>query len=202
MKSPFLVFEEFASPLMCEELVDLVNFNVPNTDNQGNFVHTPKTSDASEALLFDWLQQALPMIEHHYGVQYRGMERIHFDWFPIGTSAAHKADNSSFVKGKWLRISPRDFSIVLFLSDYQDKPPFDEEFEVYGGKLEFPQHRFSFNPKRGTLLVFPSDPHFIHCISRVFAGDLYMARTFITCQQPFIYDPKLYPGDFSTWFKG
>lgn len=199
-KSPFLVFENFASPNLCEEAVDALNFTVPDVDASGKNVVTVKSSELVENILFERLHQTIPDIESHFGVKYKGTERFKFEWYATESSNAPQCSNSVYTKGKWLRVSPRDFTAVLFLSDYQQQSAFDAEFEVYGGKLEFPQHRFSFNPTRGTLVVFPSVPHFIHAVSKVYAGNLYLAKTHIVCQQPYTYDPGKFPGDFTKWF--
>jgi hypothetical protein len=200
-KSPFYVVEEFVSPLACEELIDLCNFTVPDTNKDGYEVKTSKTSEAAEMLIYERLQMLMPELQGHYGFKYRGTERVSFEWFPEGSQGQFQSENSEFVRGKWLRTRARDFSAILFLSDYQEQTPFEQEFEVYGGKLEFVQHKFGFNPKRGTLIVFPSDPHFINITTPVFAGDLYQARIHFAAQAPYLYNPAGFPGNYTMWFK-
>lgn len=137
----------------------------------------------------------------HYGIEYKGTEPIKFEWYPPGASKPLHAENSEFIKEKWLRVRACDLTAVLFLSDYQNSPAFDQEYEVYGGKLEFPQHQFGFNPNRGTLVVFPSAPHFINQSTTVLAGDLYQARINIVAKAPYLYDPTKFPGNYTVWFK-
>jgi hypothetical protein len=200
-KSPFYVIEEFVSPLMCEDLIDLCNFNVPDTDKDLNDVKTVRKCELAEQLVFDRLQLALTELQGYYQFVYRGTERIDFEWFPEGSSGKFQSENSEHIKGKWVRTRARDLSGILFLCDYQEKTPFETQYEVYGGKLEFVQHQFGFNPQRGTLIVFPSDPHFINITSPIFAGDLYQARIQIAAQAPYLYDPRAFPGNYTTWFK-
>jgi hypothetical protein len=100
-----------------------------------------------------------------------------------------------------VRVRDRDLTAVIFLTDHQDKPPFDPEFEVSGGKLEFPQHGFGFNPERGTMVVFPADPHFLHRTAPVKAGELFQIRLHIATKEPFLYQPDDFPGDFRSWLK-
>lgn len=200
VKSPFYVVEEFISPLLCEELVDLCNFTVPDTDKDLKEVKTTKTSDRAEAIIYDRLMAVLPELQAHYQLLYKGTERVQFEWIPLGAKNEFICENSSHLRGKWLRSKQRDLTAVLFLSDYQDSPTFEQEFEVYGGKLEFVQHKFGFNPQRGTLIVFPSDPHFINITSEVLAGDLFQARIQIAAQTPYLYDPKMFPGNYTSWF--
>lgn len=199
-KSPFYIIEDFISPLMCEELLDVCDFNVPDQDKEGHEVRTEKTCERAEAMLYERLLLALPEIQAHYSFLYKGTERIKFEWFPDGSEGTPHAENSEFLRGKWLRCRQRDITAVLFLSDYQDKTPFEDEFEVLGGKLEFPQHQFGFNPQRGTLVFFPSDPHFINVTSRILVGDLFQARIQIAAQTPYIYNPADFPGNYTTWF--
>lgn len=202
IKSPFYVIEDFVSPLMCEDILDACDFNVPDQDKEGEEVLTTKTSDRAEAAIFNRLQQIIPDLEKYYELEYKGTERIQFEWFPTGSSSQPQSENAVFVRGKWLRVRNRDLSAILFLTDYQDTPPFEGEYEVYGGKLEFPQHKFGFNPRRGTLVVFPSDPHFINLTSAVFAGDAFQARIQMAAKAPYIYDPTKFQGNYLSWFSG
>lgn len=200
-KSPFYVVEEFVSPLLCEELVDLVNFTVPDTNKDGYPVMTHRTCEAAEAVLYERLMLLIPELSAHYALIYKGTERMSFEWFPEGSKGEFVCENSEFLRQKWLRMRARDITCVLFLSDYQDTPPFDGEFETYGGKLEFVQHKFGFNPQRGTLIAFPSDPHFINITTPIMAGDLYQVRIQLAAKTPFIYQPDQFPGNYTTWFK-
>lgn len=201
MKSPFYVVEDFVSPLMCEDLVDIANFTVPDVDPDGRPLVTIRTHDNIQQALYERFYSLIPSLEQYYGFTYKGMEQINVEWLPEGSTLSPHAENSSYVRSKWLRTKHRDFTGVLFMSDYQKSPSFDDEFEVYGGKLEFPQHQFGFNPTRGTLIVFPSDPHFINLSSTVMAGNLYQARFQIASEPLFLYDSTQYKGNFKTWFK-
>jgi hypothetical protein len=200
-KSPFYIVGEFISPLLCESIIDAVNFTVPDKDREGHYIKTSKTSDSAEEVLYERLQLVVPELMAHYSQIYKGTERMQFEWFPEGSEGTFVCENSEFLRQKWLRVRPRDFTGILFLSDYQDNPPFDNDYEVYGGKLEFAQHSFGFNPTRGTLVVFPSDPHFINITSPVQVGDLYQVRIQLATNQPYLYNPRDFPGNYTTWFK-
>lgn len=199
-KSPFYVVEEFVSPMMCEEIIDRANFTVPNTDKDGHEVKTVTTSDLAEEFVYERLMLLVPELSAYYQLQYKGTERMSFEWFPQGSKGEFQSENSQFLRGKWLRTKARDVTCVLFLSDYSENPNFDADYEVYGGKLEFIQHRFGFNPKRGTLIAFPSDPHFINITTPIAMGDLYQVRIQLAAKTPFIYQPQNFPGNFTTWF--
>lgn len=201
VRSPFYVVENFISPLTCEDIVDSLDFTVPNLDKDDNPVETYRTNEFAEQIVYERFLQLIPKLEQYYGINYKGTERVQFEWFPTGSKNEAHAENSNFLRGKWLRTKQRDLTAVLFMSDYHDRPDMEQEFEVYGGKLEFPQHKFGFNPARGTLVVFPSDPHFINITSQVAVGDLFQARIQLAAQTPYIYQPQSFPGNYTTWFE-
>ena len=199
-RSPFFVVQDFISPMACEDVVDVLEFMTPDLDKDEHPVPTLKTSKVAEQVIYERFLQLIPQLEEYYGIDYKGMERIQFEWYPQGSAGEAHAENSNFLRGKWLRTKQRDLTAVLFLSDYQDADTLEEEFEVYGGKLEFPQHKFGFNPTRGTLVVFPSDPHFINITSGIFVGDLFQARIQLAAQIPYLYQPQDFPGNYTLWF--
>jgi len=200
LTSPFLVLEDFMSPMRCEDLVDECEFFVPDTDIGGTPISSRKTCETAQSIIYHRLIQDIPIIESTYSVQYRGMESMEFEWYPTESFGQVRNENSAFINNKWARINTRDFTGVLFLTDYQDNVPFDGEYEVYGGKLEFPRHGFSFNPKRGTLVIFPSDPRFSNATSHVFVGEAVQVRIQMVMTTPYKYDPRQFPGDFRSWF--
>ena len=200
-KSPFYIVDDFISPLLCEEIVDLCNYNVPDTDKEGHHTKTTKPCEAAETIIYERLVHILPALQTHYEFAYKGTERVLFEWFPEGSQGQFECENSEHLRGKWLRSRSRDFTGILFLTDYQETVPFEQDYETYGGKLEFVQHQFSFQPVRGTLVIFPSDPHFINITSRIVAGDLFQARIQMVAKSPYLYDPQQFPGNYTTWFQ-
>lgn len=200
IRSPFYIVEEFLSPLLCEEIIDICDFTVPDLNKEGKVVSTIRSSERSEAIIYDRLSSLLPDIQAYYQFQYKGTESMMFEWYPTGSKGVMGSENSNFVRGKWLRTKHRDITGVLFLCDYQDVPSFEQEYEVYGGKLEFPQHAFGFNPRRGTLILFPSDPHFINFTADIRFGDLFQSRIQIAADKPYLYDPSMFPGNYTQWF--
>lgn len=201
-KSPFLVYLEFISPLLSEKVIDSLGVTTPDLDPKGTPIQMTRHHKPSEALIFERLSIIIPEVEKYYGIEYRGTEEMLFEWFPQGSHGDLRSENSNYLRKKWVRTKDRDISAILFLSDYNDNIPFESDYEVYGGKLEFSQHRFSFNPSRGTLVFFPSGPHFINATSLVQAGDLYQVRIHMAANMPYLYDPKKFPGDYKVWFKG
>ena len=112
-KSPFYVVEEFISPLFCEDLVDQMNFMVPDKDKDGKNVLTVRSSDSVEQALYERVLYLLPELQAHYQFIHRGVERMKVEWFPEGSAGKLQAENSEFVRGKWLRTRARDFTGVL-----------------------------------------------------------------------------------------
>lgn len=202
VKSPFFVIQDFLSPLLCEQIADDINFIYPDKDPNDKPIKSMKSHDRSEEVIFQHLRPYIPKLEKHYGVEYRGTTLMMFEWYPQGCAGEKPhSENSDYIRKKWVRTRDRDLSCVLFLCDYQDHIPFDGDFEVYGGKLEFFQHRFGFNPQRGTLVVFPSEAHFLNGTTAIKAGDLMQVRFHVATTSPFIYQPSDFPGDYTTWFE-
>lgn len=199
-KSPFVVRQEFLSPLKCEEIVDLMDVTTPDVDDYNNILPSIRHNDKGEQIIFDRFQQLFNGIEKYYNVDYRGTEKMLFEWYPQGSKGKLTCDSSEYMNKKWVRTRDRDITAVLFLSDYNESAQFDSLYEVYGGKLEFPTHNFGFNPERGTLIIFPSSPHFINAVAPVQVGDLFQVRIHIATRSPFLYQPGGFPGNFLSWF--
>ena len=199
-KSPFLVRQNFLSPLLCEQIIVAMNPTTPDYDAHGKPLTSIRHNQKAEEMVFDRVSEIVPEMEQHYDIEYRGFERPTFEWYIDGIDEKWKCGNSEYLREKWVRVRDRDLTGILFLMDYQETTPFDIDFEVCGGKLEFPQHQFGFNPERGTLIIFPSGPHFLHRTAPIHAGDLFQVRFHIAAQKPFLYQPSNFPGDYTNWF--
>jgi hypothetical protein len=204
-KSPFYISQDFISQKTCDYIVDASNFIEPDTDPYGKPICANRPLDPHcEQLLFNRLQEIMPEIESHFNIEHRGVERMSITWMPEdnadGTEV--RCGNAAYVRQKWLKNKDRDLTCHLFLSTFNDaaNEGFDPDFEVFGGKLQFPQYDFSFNPQAGTLIVHPSGPHFLHAYSNAMAGDLFYVTFHISSQMPHIYNPKDFPGNYKSWF--
>lgn len=201
-KSPFKIYRQFLSPKICEHICDNLAFSYPDVDTENKPTKMVKHSEYAEKAIFQRLQPLVSDLEQYYNIEYKGTEQIMVEWFSEGVTGKPQCENSHYLKQKWVRTLPRDLTAIVFLSDYQNDANFDSDYEVYGGKLEFPQHGFGFNPERGTMIIYPSVPHFINATAEIKAGELYQARVHIAAKTPFLYDPNKFPGDYRTWFKG
>jgi len=199
-KSPFYVVQDFLTPKQCEIIVDNLGYYSPDLNKEGKPIKMMRHHADSEKIIYNKFKSLIPDFEKYYNFEHRGTEPVTFEFIAEGVEPEAICDSSKWIKKKWVRTKDRDFSAVLFLSDYQEDLPFDSDYEVYGGKLEFLQHKFGFNPERGTLIVYPSSPHFINAISQIIAGDLFLARWYMAGKMPYLYQPADFPGNYLSWF--
>lgn len=143
-------------------------------------------------------------IEDHYkGFTFKGSTKFEFTRLEAGCPGiAPHGENCTFLNGKWAQVKPFDLTCYIALNDTNSKVPFDEQFEVYGGKYQFINHAFGFMPERGTLIVHPSSPHFVNAHNEVRHGTLTFVKFHLVSDNPVLYQPSDYPGDYTTWFKG
>lgn len=205
IRSPFYINQEFISQKTCDYIVEYSKFNEPDEQEPDKYLSKTQMMDPHcEQLLFNRLQEFLPEIEQRFGIETRGVESMTISWHPgecvDGTDI--RCANAAHVKGKWLKNKDRDLTCHLFLSTYNDNvgDGFDPDYEVFGGKLQYPQYDFSLNPQAGTLIVHPSGPHFVHAYSKVLVGDLFYVTFHIKAKEPHIYNPTDYPGTYQQWF--
>lgn len=205
MKNPFLVFKEFISPLQCEEIIIGNNNIYPNYDKHGKVQPVITGNSLAEVRLYPQIvEEVIPVIESHYDVDVKGIKPFSVEWYAAGYDGTkhQRCENSVYLNGKWTRSNSNDFTGVIFLNDYRDTSPFDSDYEVYGGKLEFLTHDFGFNPERGTLIIYPGSPNFINTTSTVYAGSLTQIRFHVATHELFVYDQSKFSGSYKTWFKG
>ncbi len=189
------------SPKVCEYLCDKVGFTDPDYDEKTKVaLKMTKFDQEVQNAVYDRFEKKIPEIELYYGCKHKGTEQMMVEWFAETSVGESQSENSRYLNKKWIRTRNRDLTGILFLSQYHDGADFDSDYEVYGGKLEFFQHKFGFNPERGTLIMFPSVPHFINATAQIQAGELYQVRFHMITQEPYMYDPSKFPGDYRSWF--
>ena len=196
IKSPFLIYPNFLSPLMCGDLT--TNHKLIEEDD-GLCLLKAKLDLTS--IITDKINEIIYDIMSHYDIEILDITPPMFYELKQNSINKPQCDSSRFLNEKWVQVFPRDLSGYIALCNYNDKVPFDEKFEVYGGKLEFPQHDFGFNPQVGTLILYPSGPHFIHQHTVISYGDLFYIQFFLKSNVPYLYSPEHFPGDYTTWFK-
>ena len=203
VKSPFMVFQDLISPLVCEQIVNRIHVNEPVIDQNGYPEKMERFHAECEDLIFTKFKPHIPAVEQHFNMKYRGTESLLFQYFPVSADMAekHGCANSHFLRKRWVKVKDRDITGILWLKDYNDKTPIDLRTDVYGGKLEFPQYGFSLQPQRGTLVLYPAYPNFITAISQVLVGELYCVRFNISADGVWLYQPENFPGTWSDWLK-
>jgi hypothetical protein len=201
-RSPFIVIPDFVSPLTCEDIVDRLAITFPDVDENGRPKKSVMGNRLSQLRLSDYLGEVCDIVEDYYDVSLQGVQPLQFEYYPTGCPATQPlSENSIFTGGKWVRSNNKDFVGILFLSDYQDRVPFDPDYEVKGGKLQFPTHNFGFNPKRGMLVIFPGDEYFVYNTAGIDAGNLFQVKILMSADTPYVYNPNSFPGNYEVWFK-
>ncbi len=205
VKNPFLVIENFLSLALCEDTIHDMNCVIPSYspgEKQELILQYVQVDEYLEEIMLAKLQPYLKKLEQYYSVEVDKVENITFEWMTEGCVASSPhSENADFIQRQWVKTRNYDFTGVLFLVDHAQLPEeFDANFEVLGGKLEFPQHHFGFHAQRGSLVIFPSDPHFINLNSDIQAGELFQVRFQISTKEPFLYNPKQFEGNYAKWF--
>ena len=206
MKSPFIIAQDFLSPLLCEKMIDSIKVEQPDTDVEGDPKKLERHVLELEYDIIERFRDLVPQIEERYDCEYRGLEKPLFQYFPENAKVPAEppgCENSKFVRKKWVMHKDVDLVGFIWLKDFNDNIPLDPRHEVFGGKLEFPAYNFSLVPQRGTLVMFPAGPHFITVISPILLGDLYQIKLNVCVTQKqgghWFYQPQQFPGTWQDW---
>lgn len=143
-----------------------------------------------------------PLIEQRYGTTVVGEPHLLFQQYWDNDRAPAEgmgAEGWKYMRKKWTKVKSVDLVGFIWLKDYHDSVPLDPQFEVYGGKLEFPAFNFSLVPTRGTLVLFPATPHFVTATSHVLLGTLEQVKVTMQFEPGWQYDPAKFPGTYTDW---
>jgi len=200
-KSPFLIIKDFISPLDCETIVSAVSQHFPDVDGEDADLKTILTNPLYEKRIWGRLEEYFEYIEDYYTVEIDSLSKMDLEWYPEQcVQEPLHCENSMYINKQWKIINDKDFTVIVFLKDYNNSKDFDNDFEVYGGKLEFVNHQFGFNPVRGTAIIFPSNHYFLNRTVSPMFGDLFQAKFHISCSTRFKYNPNNFAGNYKTWF--
>lgn len=206
MKSPFLIQQDFLSPLTCESIVKDIEIQQPDEDNNGDPIKTERHCLPWEQEIIERFRDLIPSIENRYDATYRGLEKPLFQFYPENSKTPAEqpgCENSKYIRKKWVKVKDVDLTAFVWLKDYNDKVPLDPRHEVFGGKLEFPAYNFSLVPQRGTLVMMPAGPHFINTISPILLGSLYQIKLNVSLRAKdgsmWFYQPSNFPGRWTDW---
>jgi hypothetical protein len=201
MKNPFIVIDNFLSPLECESVINSLDF-VPTFSEDGKVKANIMRNRLMDMRLSKKINDLVEDIETYYKCEIDSFSAGRYEWYPTNYQASNaECENSCLINGTWSRKNQNDFMITIILNDHQEKVPFDPDYEVKGGNLEYPTHNFSFLPKRGMVIIHPANQYFLHGIASVKAGNLYLIRICAICDAPYKYDPEQFKGSYNIWFK-
>ena len=200
-KSPFILIEDFISYEQCEDIVLNLKHTIPNRDAKNHPIKTIKTNQLAEIRVMAAVDALLDKAEEHYRFKTLNVSPFNFEWMAEGFQGENpKPDNGMFFNGKWVKSKDIDFTILIFLSTSKNTSITDTLMESFGGKLEFFNHNLTITPKAGTMIMFPSNEHFLNAFTEVSLGNLNVIRCHITAKEPFVYKSADWPGDYRTWF--
>lgn len=203
IKSPFLLINNFMSPMECESLLASLDTYMPNCDKDKKAIKTTIRIPVFQNRIWQRMEHYFDNVEEYYGVEIDSVTPVDVEWYPERCmEEPQRCENSAYNGTKWSIFNDYDFTVVVFLKDYNDKPDFDEDFECYGGKLQMVNHAFSMTPRRGMAVIFPSNQYFINRTESPSYGDAFQLRMHIVCSERFKYDRRNYEGNYSIWFKG
>lgn len=199
-KSPFFIVDNFLSPLECEDIVNRSYYEFPNIEN-GIPVKSSTRNVLTQNRVLPYLEDLIPSLEKYYNFEHAGILPFDIECYPQKCKPEGvRSESSMRMEGSWRRINDIDFTGIIFLKDNSSDKNFDDDFEIYGSKLEFPSHAFGFVPARGRLVIFPSAPNFINSTTSPDIGDLYQIRVQFVATEPYKYDMANFPGNYKTWF--
>ena len=95
-KSPFIIYQDFLSPLLCEEVIHLMDVTTPDLNKYGEPVPSSRHNDKAEEFIFERLKQTFENVQRHYNVEYRGTEKMLFEWYPQGSTGKLTCDSCDF----------------------------------------------------------------------------------------------------------
>lgn len=180
MNTPFFVVEDFISPLQCDKLLAL-NHEVVQTVPSIRLLN-----DGGSRIIHRSINEYSDDIDAHYNCTISNDIKVSFIHLPENPSIPGQPQ---FIDGwhktqkrKWERTKNIDLIGIVPLKTYCDTVPIDTAFEVYGGKIEMTSFNFSFIPERGSLIMFPCAPNFIHAVSPINFGTMQYVKIYLSMQ--------------------
>ena len=209
IKSPFVVVEEALTPALCELIIRKLGLAVPSYDNGGKPLKHERIVNTPDLLvpIQQCIQNSVGTLEERFDATVKGMELPLFQQFfenPQVPAVSHGCENSKYARKKWTKVRDIDLIGLIWLKDFNSGVPLDPNFELYGGKLEFPGYNFSLVAQRGTLIVYPATPHFITAVSPILVGSLEQIKISIKLVNQDLssweYQPSDFGGTYKDWF--
>ena len=183
-----LLIENFIAAEKCREIVEYaaktpgLRLKIHDTDSSTDSRFAVKESDSriTEYVplgivrdmvlqIFDDLARMQVTRHYHTSIEWYAEPGI-LRYLPGGKYDLHSdSENWNYIENRWIRGIDRDYSVILYLN---------EEFE--GGTLYFPNFKFRIKPRRGMLIVFPSDHRYVHTAEQLISGVRYAVVSWMT----------------------
>jgi len=179
------VIPGFMSPAICDEYIeyitqqqetDLSVFDPEATNKTGQIAWEvdKKTRDTQtvdiepiKEVVFELMQHAVrDVLNPFFNVTIKDSEMPQIlVYHPGGHYRPHIDAEAIFNDNgtlKWVKSTDRDISMVLYLND-----------DYEGGEIVFPKQAVIIKPRKGMLVAFPSNHHFLHGVNPVVRGTRY-----------------------------
>lgn len=201
-RSPFFIVSDALSHLGCETLIESLDpspillhpvTKLPvKTNLHGRYL---------EPMVDDTVASIRAEFENHYNITIADVKNVTVEWYAEGAATTAASIHTHTLRNQqWTKASQTDFIGLIFCSEYNARPPFDSDYEVYGGQIDFPTFRVQFKPVMGTMVIFPAAANFIWGVTQPAVGDLFLVKFDIVCTQSYQYDrQRHFSTDYRTW---
>ncbi len=120
-RSPFLIAQNFLSPLQCEAMVKANHVAEPNRNKNGDPVKLERTNIFYDQEIAARFRQIIPRLEEQYNCNYVGLEKPVFQHYPENPKDPAEppgCENSKYVRKKWVMYKAVDLVGFIWLKDY------------------------------------------------------------------------------------
>lgn len=177
MKTPSLTFPNFITQQDCiqDNVLSLIENQVINYVNEIENHYNVKIK-----------QIVHPFISSHYSCTFDNEIYSAAKYVKLSTCG------TEYSPSHWKKINDYDFTGYIALTQYNDYYPFNPTSEVWGGELFFHYYGAKIIPTAGNLIVFPTCSNFCYSHLDSNIGNLIYVKLFFICEDPFVYDFRLY----------
>lgn len=175
--------QQFLPSNVCDKLVAYAVKRGASSDLAVVTAHSEKTRETSnevnsdrvttrielgekQATIDKWVADIFhKVIAKRLGVKIRSYTPPDLMYYEAGGHYKPHSDSELFDRatGIWKKVLDRDYSLLLYLNS---------DFE--GGAVHFDRFNYTYHPKKGDLLVFPSDHLYLHEAQLVTSGARYV----------------------------
>jgi len=179
----FFIIEKFVTDEMCDKIISLTHKKTSqqattlNTSNDNAEIQLNKQTRNTDVFdLGEYSLEFKTLLENTFRNIINQIYNKEIDWYeepnflryqPGGFYVLHAdAENWDSENKQWVRSIERDLSFLIYLNE-----------DYTGGEIVFPHFNFTFKPKKGMFVCFPSDHRYIHKVNETTAGIRYVIVT-------------------------